>query len=86
MYHVVVYVCVFTCCGSGEEGAVLERTVSPVNGVPPPSFQIDLQFSQITEQAVLDRGRKAVELMLSSGNRGDSVTKNRTEFTYSTHF
>lgn len=53
---------------------------------PPLPLQIDLQFSPIAERAVLERGREAVELMLGSCHRGDSITRNRTEFTYSGHF
>lgn len=49
-------------------------------------FQIDLEFCEVTDDSVRQRAHKAVELMQSRKQRSDSVTKGRTEFTYSVNF
>ena len=46
-------------------------------------FQIDLEFCEVTDGIVRHRAHRAVELLQSSKHRSDSVTKGRTEFTYS---
>ena len=49
-------------------------------------FQIDLDFCEVTDGSVRQRAHRAVELMQSSKHRSDSVTRGRTEFTYSVNF
>ena len=49
-------------------------------------FQISLQFSQVTDVVTRQRAHKAVELMQGSKFRSDSMTKGRTEFTYSSRY
>jgi len=46
-------------------------------------FQVDLQFSEDVDVTTRERAHKAVELMQKSRFRCDSVTRGRTEFTYS---
>ena len=46
-------------------------------------FQINLQFSEVNDMTTCERAHKAVELMQGSRFRCDSVTRGRTEFTYS---
>ena len=49
-------------------------------------FQIDLDFCEVTDGSVCQRAHHAVELMQSSKHRSDSVTRGRTELTYSVNF
>lgn len=49
-------------------------------------FQINLQFSEVLDPNVRQRAHKAVELMQNSRYRSDSVTRGRSEFTYSAAF
>lgn len=49
-------------------------------------FQISLQFSEVTDVVTRQRAHKAVELMQGSKFRSDSMTKGRTEFTYSNRY
>lgn len=46
-------------------------------------FQIDLSFSEVADVLTQQRAHKAVELMQGSKFRSDSVTRGRTEFTFS---
>lgn len=49
-------------------------------------FQVDLQFSDVKKEEVRERAHKAVDLMQGSKFRSDSMTKGRTEFTYSNKY
>ena len=49
-------------------------------------FQIDLDFSEVTDSSVRQRAHHAVELMQSTKHRSDSVTRGRTEITYSSQY
>ena len=46
-------------------------------------FQVGLQFSEVSDELTRERGHRAVELMQGSKFRSDSMTRGRTEFTYS---
>ena len=49
-------------------------------------FQIDLPFSELDDVSIIQRARNTVDLMTSASLRSDSITKGRTEFTYSSTF
>ena len=49
-------------------------------------FQVNLQFSDVREKSIKDRAHKAVDLMQGSKFRSDSMTRGRTEFTYSSNY
>ncbi len=46
-------------------------------------FEVALQFSEVSDVLTQQRAHQAVELMQGSKFRSDSMTKGRTEFTYS---
>ncbi len=46
-------------------------------------FQVGLQFSKVSDKLIRERAHNAVELMQGSKFRSDSMTRGRTEFTYS---
>lgn len=50
------------------------------------AFQIGLQFSEVTDVLTRQRAHRAVELMQGSKFRSDSMTRGRTEFTYSNQY
>ncbi len=49
-------------------------------------FQVDLKFSEVDDKTISERAHKAVEQMQVSRFRCDSVTRGRTEFTYSDRY
>lgn len=49
-------------------------------------FQISLQFTEVKDVLTQQRAHRAVELMQGSKSRSDSMTRGRTEFTYSSRY
>lgn len=49
-------------------------------------FQINLQFTEVKDVLTQQRAYRAVELMQGSKSRSDSMTRGRTEFTYSNQY
>ncbi len=49
-------------------------------------FQIKLTLGQVKDHVLRTKAHRAVELMADSRHRSDSVTRGRSEFTYSATF
>ena len=64
----------------------LGKFEAALSGMWREEFQIDLQFSEVSDEDTRQRAHRAVELMQGSKYRSDSMTRGRTEFTYSGHY
>ena len=71
------------CFNSEQELGKFEETLASTWR---DEFQIDLEFCEVTDGSVRQRAHRAVELMHGSRHRSDSVTRGRTELTYSVNF
>ena len=49
-------------------------------------FQISLSLNEVKDAVLREKAHRAVELMQSSKYRSDSITRGRSEFTYSAAF